>query len=898
MKRKICWILLVALISVQVFASGAVSAENVQVKMRDSAESGAVMFLRTLGVIEIDEDTGFLWDESLVKRSEMAKIICNLANAEATKDETSKFRDVREEDRAYVETVVRLGYMNGYSKDEFGPDDCITNAQTVKILVSMLGGSSLAEMMGGYPTGYYQAARKIGLIHRFKGGIDEFTRRIDVVNLIYDAVHLDVLSIKGVTQGGSDTADYSVTYGTSEMFLTENHDIIRVRGIIDRNDNTGLSYGISGVDERCVSINSSVYNDPEDFCYDFLGCDVVAYVKKSENDIGTVLFVEEGPSSKSIDFTEEAEPKYNASKRELTYYENDRIRTITMAPNVDMIYNGQAIRFDSSKINSLKYGDVKVIDNNGDNVYDVLNVKEFDVKVIESVDVKGNKLFLKHSGTPIRFENCNVRISKDGKSAELKDLQQNDILMIAKAIGANSKAFEIIASSNTVKGGVSATRTAKGEKSIQISSEEYVIGYYAEEKAADKTIVELISGDNVVCYLDARGVVQYYEISSSSEQVGYYIDAAFKQDAFTVEGRVYIYSESGVFKELTIGETLVVDGKKTETSDIMKGRCAAFKPEERTSCLVKFVELDGVLKKITFPKPTYDKDTFSMNISVTSEVCKIKSILADKYYSDDTTKFFFVPNTNLSEEVKLDPKSYWTASPYALTIESAYTYDIYDTAPNQAAKYVVIHQNPRYRSYQSMVVTDVETAMNTNGDVVRRLVGYGWKKNAVEIDVRDDAIIKKILPGKTSSEKIDIDAGDFISRGDVVYLVRDTKGEVYSATILHRSEAIDPDYAPKTEDVWNYHAHTQALEEGYFTFGEVVKNNGSFLSVCATGAAQPAENYEYISAIICDSGSNVMRYNSERNTFEHIEFSDVYFGDKIFAYVTPENWTSYVIVYE
>jgi len=65
----------------------------------------------------------------------------------------------------------------------------------------------------------------------------------------------------------------------------------------------------------------------------------------------------------------------------------------------------------------------------------------------------------------------------------------------------------------------------------------------AEEKAADKTIVELISGDNVVCYLDARGVVQYYEISSSSEQVGYYIDAAFKQDAFTVEGRVYIYSE-------------------------------------------------------------------------------------------------------------------------------------------------------------------------------------------------------------------------------------------------------------------------------------------------------------------------------------------------------------------
>ena len=98
MKRKICWILLVALISVQVFAPVAVGAENIQAKVQDSADSDAVMFLRALGVIEIDEDTGFLWDNSLVKRSEIAKIICNLSNVKATKDEISKFKDVREEE--------------------------------------------------------------------------------------------------------------------------------------------------------------------------------------------------------------------------------------------------------------------------------------------------------------------------------------------------------------------------------------------------------------------------------------------------------------------------------------------------------------------------------------------------------------------------------------------------------------------------------------------------------------------------------------------------------------------------------------------------------------------------------------------------------------------------------
>ena len=898
MKRKICCILLVALIGVQAFAPVMVGAENKQINIQDSADSDAVALLRALGVIEIDNNTGLLWDNSLVKRSEIAKIICNLSNVETTKDEIPKFKDVSEEDRAYVETIVRLGYMNGYNKDEFGPDDCITNAQTVKILVSMLGGSAVAEMIGGYPMGYYEAARKLGLMRQFNGGIDEFTRRIDVINLIYVAIHLDVLTVKSVTKSELDVADYSVTYGTGEMFLTQTHDIYRVRGVMDRNDNTGLSYGTSGVNEKCVSIDSNVYSDPNDLCYDFLGCDVVAYVKIPEKGKGTVLFIEEGSENKTIDFTEEAQPKYNASKRELTYYENDRSRTITIAPNVDMIYNGQAIKFDSNKINSLKYGDVKIIDNNGDKVYDVINVKSYDICIVESVDTNGNRLFVKHNGTPLNFEDCNVRIFKDGKPAELKNLKPNDTLMIVKAFGTNAKIFEIHASSITVKGTVSTTSEENGKKIIQISDEEYVIGYYADEKVADRTILELSPRDTVVCYIDIRGEVQYYEISSSSEQVGYYIDAAFKKTAFSAEGRAYIYSESGSFKYLTIGETLVVDGKKVKTSDIMKGRCAAFNPDERTACLVKFVEQDGVLKKITFPKPTYDKDAFSMNVSVTNEEYKIKSILAGKYFTDDTTKFFMVPSANVPNDVKHEPSSYWMVGSNPFALKSSYSYDIYDTAPNQAAKYVVLKNDPRYKKYGSMIVCNVGAALNESGDALRHISGYTYNKTDVSYYVRDDAIIKKMLPGKTSSEMTELAEGDFVSIGDVVFLSIDGNGEVYDVKILHRSETVDANYASQIGDNWNYHAYTHALEQGYFTFGEVVKNNGSQLAVCATGAAQPSENYDYISAIICDSGSTVMRYNSNRNTLEFIEFGEVYFGDKVFAYVTPENRTSYLIVYE
>ena len=884
MKRKICWILLVVLIGVQIFVPVVVGAENTQVKMPDSADSEEVMFLEALGVIEVDEDTGFLWDNSLVKRSEIAKIICKLVNAEATKDETSKFRDVREEDRAYVETVVRLGYMNGYNNDEFGPDDCITNAQTMKILVSILGGDDFAKILGGYPMGYYEAALNIGLTGQFTGGLDGFTTRIDVVNLIYDAIHLNV------------TSKQSATYGDKEMFLTEVHDIYCVKGIVDRNDNTGLSYGISGVNYKCVSIDSEIYSDPNDLCYDLLGSDVVAYVKMPKDDIGTVFFVRESSKNDIIGFTEEAEIEYNAAKSELSYYENDRRRTIDISTNIDMIYNGQAIRFDSEKINSLKYGDVLVIDNNGDDIYDVINIKAYDIGIVESVDLTADRLFVKHSGASLKLENCNVRIFKDGKPAELKDLKQNDTLMIAKAIDA--KAFEIHASSNIVKGIIANTSDGNNKKVIQISGKEYVIGYYAEEKVADGTILELSPNDTVVCYLDIRGEVQYYEKNSSSEQVGYFIDSVFQEADYTPVGRVYIYNESGVFRKLTVGETLVVDGKKTKTEDIMNGRCTAFNPEEKTACLVKFVEQDGVLKKITFPKPTYDQNSFSMNLSVTNEEYKIKSILAGKYHIDDTTKVFMVPKDNIPDDVKLEPSSYWMSTPNLFTLETEYSYDIYDTAPNQTVKYLVVKNDPRYRTYNTMVVTGVSTVSNKNDEVLKHIRGYDYNKKVVEFDIRNDAIIKKMLPGKTSTEMTALTAGDYISTGDVVYLTMDTTGVVYDAKILHRSETVDSDYASMTGDAWNYHAHTHALKEGYFTFGEVVKNNGSQLAVCATGTAQPAENYDHVSAIVCDSGSTVMKYNSNRNTLEFIEFGEVYFGDKVFAYVTPENRTSYLIVYE
>ena len=44
----------------------------------DGSTGKSVQFLQALGIIELDEYSDMLWDDSLVKRKEMAEILCRL----------------------------------------------------------------------------------------------------------------------------------------------------------------------------------------------------------------------------------------------------------------------------------------------------------------------------------------------------------------------------------------------------------------------------------------------------------------------------------------------------------------------------------------------------------------------------------------------------------------------------------------------------------------------------------------------------------------------------------------------------------------------------------------------------------------------------------------------------
>ena len=65
-------LLLIIPMTINQFAEAADNTES----FKDSADIKKVRLLEALGLMEIDSETGFFWDEMPVKRSDLAKIIC------------------------------------------------------------------------------------------------------------------------------------------------------------------------------------------------------------------------------------------------------------------------------------------------------------------------------------------------------------------------------------------------------------------------------------------------------------------------------------------------------------------------------------------------------------------------------------------------------------------------------------------------------------------------------------------------------------------------------------------------------------------------------------------------------------------------------------------------------
>lgn len=152
----------------------------------------AVEYLSSIGIM-VGDNQGNFNPNSGVTRAEMATLICRMLGEDENLREGQTFNDVAINHWAnkYINKAVEIGVVNGYGNGYFGPNDSVSYAQAITMVVRAVGLESLAVDQGGYPDGYFAVAKDYGYNDGVFAESDDALLRWQVALIIFNAMALE-----------------------------------------------------------------------------------------------------------------------------------------------------------------------------------------------------------------------------------------------------------------------------------------------------------------------------------------------------------------------------------------------------------------------------------------------------------------------------------------------------------------------------------------------------------------------------------------------------------------------------------------------------------------------------------------------------------------------------------
>ena len=168
-------------------------------------------------------------------RGEFAYIVARVLNSGEIAAANTNFSDVKSDNvySGYIQHLADRGIVNGTTGAMFSPEDVIDANAASKMLVCALGLKKIAEETGGYPSGYNNLAKRLGL---YKGitAIGGNLRRDDAAVMVHNALLAEVpeeyinsrsrllCDIFGLSAYSGVMTDTNVTDNTATFRVDEN----------------------------------------------------------------------------------------------------------------------------------------------------------------------------------------------------------------------------------------------------------------------------------------------------------------------------------------------------------------------------------------------------------------------------------------------------------------------------------------------------------------------------------------------------------------------------------------------------------------------------------------------------------------------------------------------------
>ena len=300
------------LISILVTATITAGAIPVFASFNDVSEwdasYSAINELELLNIVDGDDDGNFRPKENLTRAEFVKLVVAALGEDDLARSlNKTRFKDCEGHWAVgYIETGAADGFISGYNYEEFGPDDPVTYAQAVKMLVMSIGYNIYAENSGGWPAGYMKYGGTLGITKGVSGATNDtlVTRELAAV-LVDNTINVPLAALichetynTLEIMDGRSGRDYAT-------LLTECHDTYRVKGKITETRMLNKSLGKGQVTyqvEMSDNFDGKVYNRTAEpvvmnigntKASDYLFYYTEVLVHKDDDDSYTILSIKE-----------------------------------------------------------------------------------------------------------------------------------------------------------------------------------------------------------------------------------------------------------------------------------------------------------------------------------------------------------------------------------------------------------------------------------------------------------------------------------------------------------------------------------------------------------------------------------------------------------------------------
>ena len=729
----------------------------------------AVKELVALNVVTGYED-GTYKPENNITRAEVTKLVVAamgprfLENAEAAGGKDTEFSDVPGTHWAagYVSTGVANSFIAGMGDGTFAPEENVTYAQVVKMIIAAMGYTSICEKQGGYPNGYLSVASSQGVTAGVtSNGADSIVTRGQVAQLLDNAVKIPIVAITGYSESEytgqlvaetqiMDDIDANNNAEDYQTLLTKNHDVYVVKGRIEdtkRSESTLDAGKVIFNVEAAKNFDDTAYGTsyanarPEQMFYDGDDAETMmfvyaeALVKKDDNDEYTILTLTKAGSNEEVELSASLFDDYatvSATDRHIysidMYQSEDSSKTKTYKLNpteTKMYVNGveYADPIDEAAINTYiannTSGTIKFIDateeakTTTDGKIDYLLVTYYEDAVVESTQTNSSnyKVYWKEASANLKTlavdpedEDITCTFTKNGEAIQYTDLNEYDIVSIAYDVKngfSNSNFYDVRVSDEKVTGKVSASSQNNNDDYYYTIGGTNYTASYSRYGTQTKTGGVLTVGTEYVVYLNAFGNIAYFDEDSTSKVMGV-IDYANVDSSDTP--KIRIITSAGTKVSYT-----VKDNSKTTYTSIVKtfhkdGSAASFATDAGTAALTTGTKapLENLLCEYTINSNGY--------ITSAKPLTDVKTF-TDFEYKENTQKLSNLSLSSTTVVIDLSDKSNNIVTQDYSKV-SAKTIDSFEDGAEYSG--VVADKSNSDGTYRLAVITDGGAVYNGN----------------------------------------------------------------------------------------------------------------------------------------------------------------------------------------